>query len=346
MWLLSTARAELQHFASPKQAAEAGFAILSHVWNEKEQTFQETQALAAQCDADHSNPRDRSTPKVRQSCEFAENQDFDWIWNDACCIDKTSSSELSEAINSMFTYYSLAEVCYAYLEDVPSADNSIASYRQLRSSRWFRRGWTLQELIAPDQVLFLSRDWTAIGTKAELSATLETITKIPIPVLRSPENIRNYSIAQRMSWAAERETTREEDEAYCLMGIFDINMPALYGEGRNAFQRLQEEIMKKSVDTSLFAWGGLIKGPHFNHTDFSPYDNAVFGDNPCVYLLARSPSAFLLSSLYEYDTDTLVRLDALPQQHSKLRPSRSSRIMRGFPSLLSSRMESVHTSPS
>ena len=189
MWLLSTARAELQHFASPKQAAEAGFAILSHVWNEKEQTFQETQALAAQCRADHLNPRDCSTPKVRQSCAFAESQGFEWIWNDACCIDKTSSSELSEAINSMFKWYALSAVCYAFLHDVSTGEEPGSWLSSFRRSVWFTRGWTLQELLAPTTVLFFGSDWTLVGGKHGLATVIEEITGIDVDVLVSQRSL-------------------------------------------------------------------------------------------------------------------------------------------------------------
>lgn len=270
MWLLSTARAELKFFATVKEAQIAGFAILSHVWDETEQTFQETQALRthgaqtqtkrihltnpfARKKTKPPNPRDLSSPKVRMSCELAEQHGYEWIWNDACCIDKTSSSELSEAINSMFAYYSHADVCYAYLKDVSPECRLDERRSEFRQSRWFKRGWTLQELLAPQLVIFLSSAWTILGTKASHAALVSTITRIPQSVLLLEEEISATSVAERMSWASKRRTTRPEDEAYCLLGIFDINMPTLYGEGTRAFQRLQEEIMKKSVDTSLFA---------------------------------------------------------------------------------------------
>ena len=196
------------------------------------------------------------SPKVRAFCEVAEREEYKWAWIDTCCIDKSSSAELSEAINSMFRYYTLALVCYAYLGDVPSA---VAFDTFLNGSaddiRWFKRGWTLQELIAPRVVCFLSQTWEFLGSKAEFATLLEDITRIPASVLRLESDLTTFSIAQRMSWAADRQTTRPEDEAYCLLGIFDVNMPTLYGEGRKAFRRLQEEIMKQSPDTTLFAWG-------------------------------------------------------------------------------------------
>ena len=124
MWLLGTDRAELHYFASPENVTD-GYAILSHVWDKKEQSFQELRALQEKCQADGSNPRDKASQKIRRCCEVAESHGFRWIWNDTCCIDKTSSAELSEAINSMYRYYSLAKVCFAYLSDVPSHNGDI-----------------------------------------------------------------------------------------------------------------------------------------------------------------------------------------------------------------------------
>ncbi|RYP01527.1 hypothetical protein DL764_006193 [Monosporascus ibericus] len=172
-----------------------------------------------------------------------------------CCIDKASSAELTEAINSMFRWYRNAEICYAYLSDIPSAKRI---HQKLERSRWFTRGWTLQELIAPAEVVFYSMDWDHVGTKSELSASISSITKIDASFLDS-KNLMSASVAQRMSWAAHRETSRPEDIAYCLLGIFDINMPLIYGEGMKAFQRLQEEIIESyPMDYSFFAWGTAV----------------------------------------------------------------------------------------
>ena len=120
MWLLNTARAELKFFSTP-ESVPGGYAILSHVWDALEQTFQDLQALHAQCASDGTNPRDLVCDKIRNFCILAENGGNEWAWADMCCIDKTSSTELSEAIASMYRYYSLADVCYVYLRDVPTA---------------------------------------------------------------------------------------------------------------------------------------------------------------------------------------------------------------------------------
>ena len=266
MWLLSTHRAELHYFPSP-ELVPGGYAIFSHTWGDNEQTFQETQALYQQCKKSSKNPRELSSEKVRESCILAEHHGYRWIWNDTCCIDKTSSTELSEAINSMFRWYSLAEVCFAYIEGVDNPDPGQrvqvleAPKSAFRKARWHTRGWTLQELIAPSLLIFVSGDWKIIGNKVELALLLEEITGVPSQVLTREVHYSVPSIAERMSWASTRSTMRVEDEAYCLMGLFNVYMPTIYGEGDGAFQRLQYEIAKQSSDTSLFAWGSCTHSP-------------------------------------------------------------------------------------
>lgn len=226
------------------------YAILSHTWREGEEvTFEELGTEAAKSKSGYC--------KIQQACCIAAEHGISYIWIDTCCIDKRSSSELSEAINSMFTWYKNSEVCYAYLEDVHFDGSDFAN------ARWFTRGWTLQKLIAPGKVFFYSANWTRLGYKSygelhhsgqNLLPQISRITGIDERALEKSRFLPAFSIARRMSWASQRETTRIEDEAYCLMGIFGINMPLLYGEGRDAFVRLQEEIMKTSTDHSLFAW--------------------------------------------------------------------------------------------
>lgn len=158
----------------------------------------------------------------------------------------------------MYAWYEGAEICYAYLADVSAVDDGRHA-PNFASSRWFSRGWTLQELLAPDRVVFYDSQWIDLGDKISLGTELRQATGIPAPFLRRERSILTASIAQRMSWAARRETTREEDIAYCLIVLFGVNMPMLYGEGSRAFIRLQEEIMKGSDDKTLFAWKGDIR---------------------------------------------------------------------------------------
>jgi len=190
--------------------------------------------------------------KVEGCCRQASRDGWRYCWIDSCCIDKSSSAELSEAINSMFEWYRRAEVCYAYLSDVNylKKHNSIIE-QDFKKSAWFTRGWTLQELLAPQWVEFYDINWQEIGTKSSLSSLIESITGISYIF-----DYANATVAQKMSWASLRQTTRVEDQAYCLLGIFGVHMPPLYGEGMNAFHRLQMEIISQSDDMSIFAWEG------------------------------------------------------------------------------------------
>lgn len=206
-----------------------------------------------------------------------------YVWIDTCCIDKSSSTELSESINSMYRWYQKSALCYAYLEDVTSISSMSEIHSEnleFRCSRWFTRGWTLQELIAPGMVLFFGKNWTSLGDKLDLSSLITSITRIHEDVLQNPHTVSRMSVAKRMSWAASRETTRIEDVAYSLLGIFDVNMPLLYGEGEKAFMRLQEEILKKLDDQSLFAWN-------------SSNDNAFCHGFCNIGILAPDPKFFI-----------------------------------------------------
>ena len=298
MWLLSTDRAELHFFPSPASVT-GGYAILSHTWGDDEQSFVDTRDLADWCKKSRKIPRDSSSDKVRQCCILAERHGYRWIWDDTCCIDKTSSSELSEAINSMFLWYSCAEVCYVYMGDVDGDCDLHAPNSAFRTARWHFRGWTLQELIAPSLVVFVSRDWkTIFGNKAELAPLLQDITGIPSRVLTCEVHYSLYSIAERMTWASKRNTTRLEDEAYSLLGLFNINMPTIYGEGLQAFVRLQQEIMKASFETSLFAWGTCLAWddkdvPVTPNEMQDLYQHFNASSRKHVYLLAQSPKCFI-----------------------------------------------------
>ncbi|PIL25336.1 hypothetical protein GSI_13225 [Ganoderma sinense ZZ0214-1] len=201
------------------------------------------------------DPDSGLSEKVRRACEVARRDGYRYIWIDSCCINKESSAELSEAINSMYNWYRGAQVCYAFLADVPPGGDVRAKDSKFRESRWFKRGWTLQELVAPLVVVFLSKDWQYLGTKDGLADLIKDITSIDIGILTHERVLSEESVANRMRWAARRETTRVEDQAYSLLGIFGITMPTLYGEGQNAFRRLQEQILERIPDHSIFVWG-------------------------------------------------------------------------------------------
>ena len=194
--------------------------------------------------------------KIQKAGEQARRDGHDYVWIDSCCIDKTSSQELSEVINTMFRYYKEAAVCYAFLFDVPAATDLSEKERidAFKGSKWFKRGWTLQELIAPKEMLFYNADWCLLGTKAELKNHIRAVTTIPQYILEGGD-LSVLSACAKMAWVAGRETTVPEDIAYCLLGIFDIHMPLIYGEGEErAFVRLQEEILRRTEDESLFLW--------------------------------------------------------------------------------------------
>ncbi len=153
----------------------------------------------------------------------------------------------------MFIWYERAAKCYVYMSDVSDVNSIEGKESQFYKARWHTRGWTLQELLAPRHVNFYTKDWTLIGTKDDLCAELSAITQIHGDILIGKSPVTTASVAQRMSWASRRQTSCVEDMAYCLMGVFSVNMTMLYGEGERAFVRLQEEICKESNDNSIFA---------------------------------------------------------------------------------------------
>ena len=193
--------------------------------------------------------------KIISCCKQALQDGLAHVWIDTCCIDKASSAELSEAINSMFEWYKQARICYAYLQDVKSWEDHHEQGSAFRRSQWFTRGWTLQEIIAPSEVKFYGEDWLEIGQKRYMSRLLSEITKVQEAVLLDPNNnLEDICVSQKMYWASGRRTTRLEDRAYSLIGLFNVSIPILYGEGTRAFMRLQEEIIRVSFDYTLFAW--------------------------------------------------------------------------------------------
>ncbi|KAJ9644436.1 hypothetical protein H2204_001788 [Knufia peltigerae] len=249
------------------------YAILSHTWTSEEVTYQDITSVGG---GSLSSPAKKGYAKLKQTCRLARQDGLDYAWIDTCCIDKSSSAELSESINSMYAWYANSTTCHVYLEDLyPCGDTAAATTPDmirkdnggndtlstttqvtdaLPNCRWFTRGWTLQELLAPRQLTFYDSTWTSIGTRSTFGDVISRITSIPKSVLSQTFPISECSIAVRMSWAAHRITTRTEDMAYCLLGLFDVNMPLLYGEGMKAFRRLQEEIVRQSNDFTIFAW--------------------------------------------------------------------------------------------
>jgi hypothetical protein len=216
------------------------YAILSHTWGEDNQevTFSDIKANAGREKTGYA--------KLHFCGKQVLRDDLKYFWVDTCCIDKSNSTELTKAINSMFRWYENAEVCYVFLSDVSSRNRSGASnqqwLQQLKRSRWFTRGWTLQELLAPKCVEFFSFEGDRLGDKESLVQYIHDVTGISIMALRG-DPLFQFDTEEKMSWASERDTKEGEDAAYCLMGLFDIHMPLIYGEGRvKALKRLRWEI--------------------------------------------------------------------------------------------------------
>ena len=224
------------------------YAILSHTWGDEddEATYKDLISGSGKAKAGYR--------KIWFCAEQAARDDLQYFWVDTCSIDKSNLTELTEAINAMFRWYRGAAKCYVYLTDVLMNDRQPTGdpfqwtcEPAFRNSRWFRRGWTVQELIAPASVEFFSAEGQRLGDKKSLEQQIHEVTSIAIQVLRGAD-LSKFGTAERFSWAQNRETQREEDQAYCLLGIFDVYMPLIYGEGtKSATTRLREEINKRST---------------------------------------------------------------------------------------------------
>ncbi|KAI4941352.1 hypothetical protein J4E91_010797 [Alternaria rosae] len=226
------------------------YAILSHTWgaDDEEVTLEDLRNGISKSKAGYT--------KLQFCADRATRDNLRYFWVDTCCIDRSSSAELSEAVNSMFAWYRNAARCYVYLSDVATGSLTNAAPAQqdwhlaFQQSRWFTRGWTIQELVAPASVEFFSIEGHRLGDKNSLIQELHSITGIGVEALRGRPLVE-FSVDERMSWVEQRHTRRAEDAAYSLLGIFDVYMPILYGEGRNrAFARLRKEIQAWNSDTS------------------------------------------------------------------------------------------------
>lgn len=284
MWLIDTTTLRLEEVVDLQ---DCKYAILSHTWEEDEVDFQEMLA--------ESRParlvKKAGFLKIKKTCEVAKEKGYAYAWVDTCCIDKTSSAALSEAINSMFHWYKESSLCLAYLSDLEvnnfeHAESKTSEF--MEDCVWFTRGWTLQELIGPEELDFYDQEWNFRGSKKTLRHDLSKITGIDTDILEDSELLPTIPVGQRMSWAAHRKTTRVEDIAYCLFGIFGVNMPMIYGEGKNSFLRLQEEIAKSTNDLTLFAW----KSQNESGVDRRPTHSSQQGKD-LRGILAQSPSEFV-----------------------------------------------------
>jgi hypothetical protein len=218
------------------------YAILSHTWTGQEVTYQDLISGAGKSKSGYE--------KIKFCGEQASRDGLKHFWIDTCCIDKSNPAELSKAINSMFRWYRNVKKCYVYLPDVstPGDDADVQANQStwdaaFRDSRWFTRGWTLQELIAPAVVEFFSRERKLLGDKKSLEKLIYEITQIPFQALRG-NPFSDFSIVERKGWVAQRKTTEEEDIVYCLLGLCEVSMPTIYGEGKEAALKRLEMTVK------------------------------------------------------------------------------------------------------
>jgi hypothetical protein len=217
------------------------YAILSHTWGDEEVTFE---------DLTHgAGLGKKGFEKIQFCMQQAAADGLHYSWVDTCCINKNDFTELQHAINSFFPWYRDADICYVFLSDVSATKRKADSEafqcvweRAFRDSRWFTRGWTLQELLAPRKLKFFSCEGKALGHVQELQYLIHSITKLPIAALTG-DSLEEFGIEERLGWTQNRTTTRDEDKAYSLLGIFGVHMPLIYGEGqKKAFRRLRKEI--------------------------------------------------------------------------------------------------------
>ncbi|KAH8894445.1 HET-domain-containing protein [Thozetella sp. PMI_491] len=296
MRLLNSKSLEMKEFLPDAMIYK--YAILSHRWGAEEISFQDVTSKHSDANAK------KGYKKLKLCCQQAAKDGFEWVWIDTCCIDKSSSAELSEAINSMYQWYRNAKICYVYLADVTYRPFDFEStLEEFQTSEWFTRGWTLQELIAPSSMHFFAKDWTEIGTKRSLLKNIHTAAGVAKEVLEGEQVPAARSIAERMAWAADRKTSRPEDVAYCLLGIFQVNMPLMYGEGHRAFERLQQEILRQEEDYTILAWptptsgrnnfGQLNTRPCYEINLSSRWDRSgctiLVRAGDCVYKTGRAP---------------------------------------------------------
>ncbi|KAL5376601.1 hypothetical protein DPSP01_010394 [Paraphaeosphaeria sporulosa] len=270
------------------------YAILSHTWTDgQEVTFEDLKNINNA--KDFNSPSSEGYRKLRFCAQQAKQDDLDYFWVDTCCIDKSDSSELQESINSMFRWYQRATRCYVYLPDVEHDTLDEDGKLAFKQSRWFTRGWTLQELLAPTSVEFFSRNGRRLGDKDSLRHMIREITGIPVDALHGRE-ISEFTIAERFSWTDNRQTTREEDAAYCLLGIFGIYMPLIYGEGKeHAIRRLKKVVYEASQD---------IASASVNNTESGSQSKKERVGKICNWLSAPDPSTNYQKALRQRQAGT------------------------------------------
>jgi hypothetical protein len=220
------------------------YAILSHTWqDDQEVTYDDLRNNTGKSKSGYD--------KIRFCAHRTKCDSLTYSWVDTCCIDKSNHVEIQHAINSMFRWYQKARVCYVYLVDVSLSNSNACDglfesvwEPNFKASRWFKRGWTLQELLGPPSVKFYTPDGDFLGDKDTLQQQIHETTDIPVLALQGA-SLQEFSVEERMSWAAQRQTTYKEDKVYSLLGIFGVSMLSNYGEGEeNALRRFQKKLEK------------------------------------------------------------------------------------------------------
>ncbi|KAK4952425.1 hypothetical protein LTR10_009231 [Elasticomyces elasticus] len=290
-WLINVYTRLLERVKWEKLDADnAGhYAILSHTWSKEDSDEVSFSEWKDGSDVVKAKP---GYSKIVEACKLAKDQGWRYIWVDTCCIEKGNLVDLTEAINSMFEWYANAGICYALLSDVSTLRDVQV---QMRASEWFKRGWTLQELLAPEKVDFYTSDWKFLGTRSVLADGLARITGIDRAVLDRSKLLSECSAAQKFSWAAERITTKPADLAYSLLGIVGVRMQLDYGEGTEAaFRRLQEGVLMKTGDLSIFAWRHVK--PHRSTSLFASHPVDFLGSGNTVLDPSRKRTRHIMAN--------------------------------------------------
>ncbi|OSD01021.1 hypothetical protein PYCCODRAFT_1436801 [Trametes coccinea BRFM310] len=261
------------------ETANTPYAILSYL-----QDVETASSSSAHTEAPTSTLEDSAllshlSPTIRNACRVASDSGYGHLWIQDYCVDMNDRTELSRTLNAAWDWHARAGACYVYLADVSPGNVDVASRSdsEFRRSSWHEDVWALQALIASSKLVFLARDWSVLGTKGTLAAVLEEITGVDRSVLSGAQSVHDVSVARRMWWASKRRTPSVEDCAYALLGIFGVEMSIEYGEGPRAFLRLQEEVFRRTLDQSLFAWHY-----HLGHE----HPDCLFAPSPCCF--ARS----------------------------------------------------------
>lgn len=310
MRVINTASFEMKSDMGDAKLREEGYAVLSHRWVGPETTFHQYEKHVAELKSG-STALSPQLERIHGACICARNKGIEWLWIDSCCINKLSAVEETESINSMYRWYRHSVLCITYLYDVElddtlePTDPRIFNNSGGKPAEWFSRGWTLQELLASGKMEFYDKNWKSMGTKRDMKASLSKLTGIDENYLTGAEDFRNACVATKMSWMAKRTTTREEDIAYSMVGLFGVTISPVYGEGPRAFMRLQEvTLSSSSMDESLFAWKmpALNAGRQYNRQ--SSWKEDEWG------LLAPSPAWFAASGSVRAMPNPISRRDA------------------------------------